>query len=42
MLFHSNFHGLVVKIASRGIDVLHDDGRVLEVVAEAGEMWHHS
>ena len=41
MLFHSNFEGLVVKIASRGIDVLHDDGRVLEVVAEAGEMWHH-
>ncbi|MFB1018875.1 MAG: UDP-N-acetylmuramate dehydrogenase, partial [Flavobacteriales bacterium] len=41
MLFHSNFEGLVVKIASRGIDVLSDDGRVLEVVAEAGEMWHH-
>ena len=41
MLFHSDFEGLVVKIASRGIDVLNDDGRVLEVVAEAGEMWHH-
>ena len=41
MLFHSDFDGLVVKIASRGIDVLNDDGRVLEVVAEAGEMWHH-
>ena len=41
MLFHSNFEGLVVKIASRGIEVLNDDGRVLEVVAEAGEMWHH-
>ena len=40
MLFHSNFEGLVVKIASRGIEVLNDDGRVLEVVAEAGEMWH--
>lgn len=40
MLFHSNFEGLVIKIASRGIEVLNDDGRVLEVVAEAGEMWH--
>ena len=40
MLFYSNFEGLVIKIASRGIEVLNDDGRVLEVVAEAGEMWH--
>jgi UDP-N-acetylmuramate dehydrogenase len=41
MLFHSDFEGLVVKIASRGIEVLNDDDRVLVVVAEAGEMWHH-
>ena len=40
MLFHSDFDGLIVKMASSGIEVVHDDGRVVEVVAEAGEVWH--
>ena len=40
MLFHNDFNGLVIKISSRGIAVLKDDGRKLEVVVEAGEIWH--
>jgi UDP-N-acetylmuramate dehydrogenase len=40
MLFHSDFDGLIIKIASSGIEVINDDGRVVEVVSEAGEVWH--
>ena len=40
MLFHNDFEGLVIKINSKGVDVLSDDGRRLEVVVEAGEDWH--
>lgn len=40
ILFINNYEGLVIKIASRGIEVLSDDGRKVEVVVEAGEIWH--
>ena len=40
MLFHSDFDGLIIKIASSGIEVINDDGRLVEVVSEAGEVWH--
>ena len=40
MLFHTDFEGLIIKIASSGIEVNSDDSRRLEVVAEAGEDWH--
>ena len=40
MLFHNDFQGLVIQINSKGIHVLIDDGRRLEVAVEAGEDWH--
>ena len=40
MLFHNDFEGLVIKMNSKGVDVLSDDGRKLEIVVEAGEDWH--
>jgi UDP-N-acetylmuramate dehydrogenase len=41
MLFHRDFEGLVIKIVNTGIEVRADDGRRLEVVVEAGEVWHN-
>ncbi|PCJ81781.1 MAG: UDP-N-acetylenolpyruvoylglucosamine reductase [Bacteroidetes bacterium] len=40
MLFHSDFEGLVINIVSTGMAIEMDDGRFVEVVAEAGEVWH--
>ena len=40
MLFHRDFDGLVIKIAHEGVEVVGDDGRFVEVVAGAGEVWH--
>lgn len=40
MLFHRDFDGLVIKIAHEGVEVVGDDGRKVEVVAGAGEVWH--
>ena len=40
MLFHKDFDGLVIQISHKGITVLNDDGRFIEVVVGAGENWH--
>lgn len=40
MLFHRDFDGLVIQIAHKGIRVLNDDGRRIEVEVGAGENWH--
>jgi UDP-N-acetylmuramate dehydrogenase len=40
MLFHRDFDGLVIKIAHEGVEVVGDDGRIVEVMAGAGEVWH--
>ena len=40
MLFHRDFDGLVIKISHKGVKVLGDNGRMVEVVAGAGEVWH--
>ena len=41
MLFHRDFDGLVIQISHKGITVLNDDGRFLDVVVGAGENWHN-
>ena len=40
MLLHGDVQSLVIFIQLKGIDVLSDDGRQLEVAAGAGENWH--
>lgn len=40
MLFHSDFEGLVIRIAHEGVNVLSDDGRRVEVEVGAGVVWH--
>ena len=40
MLFHRDFDGLVIQISHKGISVINDDGRYLDVVVGAGENWH--
>ena len=40
ILFHKDFDGLVIQISHKGITVLNDDGRYIEVVIGAGENWH--
>ena len=40
MLFHKDFDGLVIQISHKGITVLNDDGRFIDVVVGAGENWH--
>ena len=40
MLFHKDFDGLVIQISHKGIDVINDDGRFVEVEVGAGENWH--
>ena len=40
MLFHDDFHGLVIQIGHKGVKVLEDDGRRVEVEVGAGEVWH--
>tara|TARA_Y100000589_G_scaffold331325_2_gene384367 strand:+ start:1144 stop:2160 length:1017 start_codon:yes stop_codon:yes gene_type:complete len=40
ILFHKDFDGLVIQISHKGITVLNDDGRFIEVVIGAGENWH--
>ena len=40
MLFHNDFNGLVIQIGHKGIKVIEDDGRRVEVEVGAGEVWH--
>ncbi|MBM55552.1 MAG: UDP-N-acetylenolpyruvoylglucosamine reductase [Euryarchaeota archaeon] len=40
MLFHKDFEGLVIQISHKGIEIINDDGRFIEVVVGAGENWH--
>ena len=40
ILFHKDFDGLVIQISHKGITVLNDDGRFIEIVIGAGENWH--
>ena len=40
MLLHGDVQSRVIFIQLKGIDVLSDDGRQLEVAAGAGENWH--
>tara|TARA_B100001564_G_C20657205_1_gene679802 strand:+ start:1088 stop:2104 length:1017 start_codon:yes stop_codon:yes gene_type:complete len=40
MLFHKDFDGLVIQISHKGIDVINDDGRFVDVEVGAGENWH--
>lgn len=40
MLFHRDFHGLVIQVSILGMDVISDDGRNVTVVVGAGEVWH--
>jgi len=40
VLLHNNWNGLVLKMAMKGVQVLSDDGRELDVVVGAGEGWH--
>ena len=40
MLFHKDFEGLVIQISHKGIEIINDDGRFIEVEVGAGENWH--
>lgn len=40
MLFHKDFEGLVIQISHKGIEIISDDGRFIEVEVGAGENWH--
>lgn len=40
VLLHNNWNGWVLKMAMKGVQVLSDDGRELDVVVGAGEGWH--
>ncbi|WP_019411311.1 UDP-N-acetylmuramate dehydrogenase [Pseudomonas psychrophila] len=40
LLLTGDVHALVLRMASRGIRVLEDDGERVVVEAEAGEVWH--
>lgn len=40
MLLHGDVHALVVLVQLTGIEVLSDDGRLVQVAAGAGEGWH--
>jgi UDP-N-acetylmuramate dehydrogenase len=40
MLLHADWPGLVVHVDVRGMHVISDDGRCVEVVVGAGEPWH--
>lgn len=40
MLLHADWPGLVLHVDVRGVEVVADDGRFVEVVAGAGEDWH--
>ena len=40
MLLHGDVHALVLHIQMRGVEVLSDDGRKVQVSVGAGEEWH--
>jgi UDP-N-acetylmuramate dehydrogenase len=40
LLLTTDFRGLVLRVATRGIRVLEDDGQRVVIEAEAGEPWH--
>jgi len=40
VLFTRDFHGLVLAMSNRGIEVLDDDGETMHVRVAAGEDWH--
>lgn len=40
LLLTQDIAALVLRMATRGIRVLHDDGQQVVVEAEAGEAWH--